>query len=301
MIGKRSLLTLPDRLEVFEQYRPMLFGIAYRMLGSISDAEDIVQETFLRWHRAAAVEVHSPKSYLATTVTRLCMDHFRSARVKREEYIGPWLPEPVMTREDHETKLAESLSVGFLVLMESLSPAERAVFLLREVFDFEYFEIAEIVMKTEQNCRQLLARARKQIAEKRPRFETSRKERQRLLAEFVEATVSGDLEGLLRVLKEDVVLLSDGGGKVAAALHPIYGADKVTRFLFGVLPKRPPGFVSRFVELNGCPALANYVGDQPHSAVVPEFAEGRIQTLYIISNPDKLKSLLRFTEPDTSK
>jgi RNA polymerase sigma-70 factor (ECF subfamily) len=270
----------------------MLFGMAYRMLGTISDAEDIVQETFLRWHRASELDVRSPKSYLATILTRLCMDHFRSARIKREEYVGPWLPEPVsMNYSDSETKLAESLSLGFLVLMESLSSAERAVFLLREVFDFEYAEIATIVGKSEQNCRQLLARARKQISEKRPRFETSHKERQRLLHEFVEASASGDLQGLLRVLKEDVVLISDGGGKVAAALNPIYGADKVSRFLFGVLPKRPAGFTSRFVELNGSPAIASYVGEQPHSAVLPEFANGRIQALYIITNPDKLKQL----------
>jgi RNA polymerase sigma-70 factor, ECF subfamily len=291
---------LSDRLEVFEQYRAMLFGMAYRMLGTISDAEDMVQETFLRWHRAFEVEVHSPKSYLATILTRLCMDHFRSARVKREEYIGPWLPEPVsMAHSTDDSKLAESLSLGFLVLMETLSPAERAVFLLREVFDFEYSEIATILMKSEQSCRQLLARARKQIVERRPRFETSRKDRERLLHEFVEASTSGDLQGLLRVLKEDVVLISDGGGKVAAALNPIYGAGKVSRFLFGVLPKRPPGFTSRYVELNGSPAIASYVGDQPHSAVVPEFSEGRIKTLYIISNPEKLKQLSSFTKPSS--
>jgi RNA polymerase sigma-70 factor (ECF subfamily) len=283
---------VPDRLEVFEQYRPMLFAMAYRMLGTRSDAEDMVQEAFLRWHKAADIEVRSPKSYLATTVTRLCMDHLRSARVKREEYVGPWLPEPLMTPPELETKLAESLSVGFLVLMESLTAAERAVFLLREVFEFEYSEISEILMKSEQNCRQLLLRARKKIAERRPRFETTHTERNRLLSKFIEASTSGDLHGFLQLLKDDVVLISDGGGKVAAALRPIYGADKVSRFIFGVLPKRPAGFTSRIVEVNGTPGIMSYVGSEPHSVLVPEFDEGRICAIYIVSNPDKLQRLI---------
>lgn len=287
----RNHSTLPDRLEIFEQYRGMLFGMAYRLLGTYSDAEDMVQETFLRWHKDQEAEVHSPKSYLATMVTRLCIDHLRSARVKREEYIGPWLPEPVLTPRDLDEQLAESLSVGFIVLMESLSATERAVFLLREVFDFEYAEIAEIVQKTEESCRQLLTRARRKIAEKRPRFETTRSERERLLHEFVRASNTGDLQGLLKILRQDVTLIADGGGKVTAALKPILGADKVTRFIFGVIPKLPAGLEMRIVDFNGTPAIANYLNHKPHSVIVPEFLAGRIRTIYSISNPEKLKHL----------
>jgi RNA polymerase sigma-70 factor, ECF subfamily len=282
---------LMDRLETFEKYRAMLFSMAYRMTGSISDAEDMVQETFLRWHKAAEVDVHSPKSYLATTLTRLCLDHLQSARVKREQYVGPWLPEPVMTEPDLESKFADSLAVGFLLLMESLSPAERAVFLLREVFEYEYSEIAEIVMKGEQNCRQLFRRARKQISDRKPRFETSRADRDRLLNEFVRASSSGDLQGLLKILKEDVTLISDGGGKVAAALNPIYGADHVSRFILGVIPKLPPGLTISRVEVNGVSGIAFFAGSQVHSVVVPEIAGDNIQSIYIISNPEKLQGL----------
>ncbi|MCI0605679.1 RNA polymerase sigma-70 factor [bacterium] len=283
---------LEDRLQIFEQYRAMLFSMAYRMLGTISDAEDMVQETFLRWHKPSEVDVHAPKSYLATTLTRLCLDHLQSARVKREQYVGPWLPEPVFTQPDLDSRFAESLAMGFLLLMESLSPAERAVFLLREVFEFEFSEIAEIIMKNEQNCRQLVRRARKQISERRPRFETSRADRDRLLNEFVHASSSGDLQGLLRLLKEDATLISDGGGKVAAALNPILGADRVSRFILGVMPKLPAGLTMSYVEVNGVPGIAFYIGNQPHSVIVPEVAGNTIQSIYIISNPDKLKGLL---------
>ena len=296
---------MSDRLEQFEQYRAMLFAMAYRMLGSFSDAEDMVQEAFLRWHKAKDVDVRSPKSYLATTITRLCLDHLKSARIQRESYVGPWLPEPVMTgatatspavfrpvgQPEEEASLAESLSIGFLVLMESLSPAERAVFLLREVFEFEFAEIAKILKKSEQNCRQLLRRARKHVAAKRPRFETSTEEQGRILQEFVRASSSGDLQGLIQILQNDVTLISDGGGKVAAALNPIYGADKVIRFLMGIMPKIPVGLISIPTEVNGVPALANYVGKNPHSVLVPEFDGGKIRAIYIISNPDKLKHL----------
>ena len=280
-----------DRLESFEQYRAMLFSMAYRMLGTISDAEDMVQETFLRWHRASEVDVHSPKSYLATTLTRLCLDHLQSARVKREQYVGPWLPEPIVTPPDLDSKLAESLAVGFLLLLESLTPAERAVFLLREVFEFEYSEIVEIVGKSEQNCRQLFRRARKQISERKPRFETSRAERDRLLQEFVHASSSGDLEGLVKILKKDATLISDGGGKVAAALNPILGADRVSRFILGVIPKLPSGLTMSYVEMNGVSGIAFYAGNSVYSVIVPEVSHGKIESIYIISNPDKLRHL----------
>ena len=282
---------LANRLETFEKYRAMLFSLAYRMLGTISDAEDMVQETFLRWHKASEVDVHSPKSYLATTLTRLCLDHLQSARVKREQYVGPWLPEPSITEQDLESKFADSLAVGFLLLMESLSSAERAVFLLREVFEFDYSGIAEIVMKSEQNCRQLFRRARKQISDRKPRFETSRADRDRLLNEFVRASSSGDLQGLLKVLREDVTLISDGGGKVAAALNPISGADHVSRFILGVIPKLPAGLTMSYVEVNGVSGIAFYAGDQVHSVIIPEIAGNNIQYIYIISNPDKLQGL----------
>ncbi len=280
-----------DRLQTFEQYRAMLFSMAYRMLGTISDAEDMVQETFLRWHKSSEVDVHSPKSYLATTLTRLCLDHLKSACVKREEYVGPWLPEPIVTPPDLDSNLAESLAVGFLLLLESLSPAERAVFLLREVFEFEYSEISEIVGKSEQNCRQLFRRARKQISERKPRFETSRADRDRLLQEFIHASSSGDLQGLVKLLKEDATLISDGGGKVASALNPIYGADRVTRFILGVIPKFPLGLTMSLVEVNGVPGIAFYSGTDAYSVIVPEVTDNKISSIYIINNPDKLQHL----------
>lgn len=284
-----------DRDEIFQQHRPLLFSIAYRMLGSVADAEDIVQEAFVRWQQVSGLEVRSPKSYLSTVVTRLCLDYLRSAKVRREEYVGPWLPEPLLTDESLDAaetiELDETLSMAFLVLLERLTPVERAVFLLREVFDYDYGEISRIVGKSEANCRQIARRARESVAARRPRFETSAEQEKRLMDSFLEACSDGDMESLLALLSEDVILWSDGGGKVRAALNPIYGPEKVSRFLLGILGKTPPGFSTKMARVNGRPGVIGYVGGQPMSALVLEATVDRIWTIRIVVNPEKLKTI----------
>ncbi|MDQ3183795.1 MAG: RNA polymerase sigma-70 factor [Actinomycetota bacterium] len=279
----------------FEQHRSLLFSIAYRMLGSVADAEDVVQEAYLRWQESRESEVRSPRSYLSTVVTRLSIDRMRSARARREEYVGPWLPEPLVSEgaEDagEPTKLDESLSMAFLVLLESLNPVERAVFLLREVFDYDYGEISEIVGKSEANCRQIARRARQSVAARRPRFECSLETEKRLTERFVEACMSGDMEGLLGILSEDVTLWSDGGGKVAAAPYPIYGSEKVARFLVGVLRTVPPGFFAHPARINGEPGVVGFVDGRPTGVVALDVAEDRIHGVRIVVNPDKLRAI----------
>ncbi len=283
------------RTEDFERHRSLLFSIAYRMLGSVADAEDVVQEAYLRWRKAPEAEVRSPKSYLSAVVTRLSIDRLRSARAWRQDYVGPWLPEPLVSNAFEEvaysTELDESLSMAFLVLLESLNPVERAVFLLREVFDYDYDEISRIVDKSEENCRQIARRARQSVAARRPRFEHSREQEERLTERFVEACTSGDMEGLLGLLSEDVTLWSDGGGKVAAAPYPIYGPERVARFLLGVLRTVPPGFSARPTRVNGRPGVVGYVDGRPTSVVALDVANGRLQGVRIVVNPDKLRAI----------
>jgi RNA polymerase sigma-70 factor (ECF subfamily) len=236
-------------VEQLEEYRPLLFSIAYRMLGSASDAEDVAQEAFA--HYAAAVrregetEVRSPKALLCTIATRLCLDELKSARARREQYVGTWLPEPVLTLDDSpltplETiEQRESLSLGFVLLLERLSPAERAVFVLREAFDFAYDEIASTLNKTAQGCRQLHHRASRRLAEARPRFHTPPDVQRMLVDQFVAVAQGGDLNSFASLLADDAVLLADGGGKALSAMRPILGADRVARFLAGIAAKAP--------------------------------------------------------------
>jgi RNA polymerase sigma-70 factor, ECF subfamily len=283
------------RTEDFEGYRSLLFSIAYRMLGSATDAEDIVQEAYLRWREVSEEEVRSPKSYLSAIVTRLSIDRLRSARVQREEYVGPWLPEPLVLEGTEEVpytiELDESLSMAFLVLLESLNPVERAVFVLREVFDYDYEEISRIVGRSEANCRQIARRARQSVAARRPRFEHSPEQEKRLTEQFVEACLSGDMEQLVGMLSEDVVLWSDGGGKVAAATYPIYGPERVGRFLLGVLRTVPPGFSTRVARVNGGPGVVGYVDGRPTSVVALDMADGRLRGVRIVVNPEKLRAV----------
>jgi RNA polymerase sigma-70 factor (ECF subfamily) len=282
-------MNLEEREQAFEHARGLLFSIAYRMLGSAAEAEDMVQDTYVRWHQAQVEKVKSATSYLATTITRLCINHLDSARVQREKYVGPWLPEPIAT-SNVDRNLAESLSIAFLVLLETLSPTERAVFLLREVFDFDFAEISRVVHKTETTCRKYFSRARKHLSSSRKRFPVVKDHASKLMARFGEATMSGDLNGLLSLLSEEVTLYTDGGGKVAAALNPIYGREKVMRLLHAIVPKLPR-FDSRPIELNGQPAIANYLNGIVDSVVAFDFEEDRICSIYIISNPEKLKLL----------
>lgn len=277
-----------NRIETFDRYRPLLFSIAYRMLGVAMDAEDMVQETFLRW-QSSPEAIESPKAYLSAVVTRLCIDQLRSARVQREEYIGPWLPEPIATETPHDSAvLADSLSIAFLRVLESLSPVERAAFLLREVFDYGYDEIAHIVGKSEANCRQMVKRAKARIAGRRPRFAVRREEHGRLLAEFSQACLTGDVNGLLSLFADDITLYSDGGGKRGTARKPIYTPAKVVRFLFAILRKAPPGFSARIAQVNGQPAIISYTNSAPYSVLTIDVADGRIRSIYNIINPDKL-------------
>ena len=283
------------RTEDFERHRSLLFSIAYRMLGSVAEAVDVVQEAYLRWREVAEAEVRSPRSYLSAVVTRLSIDRLRSARVRREEYVGPWLPEPLISDREGELavqdELDESLSMAFLVLLESLNPVERVVFLLREVFDYGYEEISSIVGRSEANCRQIARRARQSVAARRPRFERSLEKEKRLTERFVEACMSGDMEGLLELLSEDVTLWSDGGGKVAASPYPIYGAERVARFLVGVLRTVPPGFFAHPARINGGPGAVGYVDYHPTGVVALDVAEGRIRGVRIVVNPDKLRAI----------
>jgi RNA polymerase sigma-70 factor, ECF subfamily len=285
---------MESRAAVFASARPFLFSIAYRMLGSVMDAEDLVQDAYLRWQEAPEADVRSPRAYLATIVTRLAINQLQSARTKRETYVGPWLPEPLVTEDTPDrVELAESLSMAFLVLLERLSPIERAVFLLHEVFDFEYGEIARMVDKTEANCRQLLARARKRIGSSRARFEADPAQARRLTQRFTEASVAGDMDALLAMLAEDITLWADGGGKVpGAALEPVRGATPVARFVLGIMRRFVPAETAvRPADINGQPGFIAYVSGRPLSALIFDIREGRVHTIYAIGNPDKLQTL----------
>jgi RNA polymerase sigma-70 factor (ECF subfamily) len=285
-----------ERNTVYEELRPLLFSIAYRMVGSASEAEDIVQEAFLRFHResSAGTDIESPKAWLSTVTTRLAINHVQSARVRRESYVGTWLPEPLLTDTESEgarhAETADSLSLAFLVLLESLGPVERAVFLLREVFDYGYDEIAAVVSKSEDNCRQIAVRARRQIEAKRPRFEASRKKREELSRRFFDAVMAGKTEGLISLLAADAVAYGDGGGKARAFPRPVYGRDKVARLFL-----RARGLTVsslRHVEINGQPgALLLDPAGNPVVAISLDIADGLVQTVRAVSNPDKLHHL----------
>ena len=287
----------PDGLEIFSELRPLLFSIAYRMLGVVMDAEDMVQETFLRWQRSDQKNVQSPKTWLSTVITRLCINHLKSARVQREQYVGPWLPEPLVSQAGagpaaENPLLGESLSLAFLVLLETLSPTERAVFLLREVFDYEFGEVARIVQKSEANCRQLLTRARKHIAARRPRFETAPEQTQKVVEEFERTVLSGDVQSLMQILAKDAVLISDGGGKARALLRPIVGAEAISRLIIGAAAKfGSPTQVLRHLPVNGLPGTIAWENDRVIRVIVFGIQEGKIQSVFIITNPDKLRHL----------
>jgi RNA polymerase sigma-70 factor (ECF subfamily) len=286
--------------ELFDQLRRLLFSIAYRMVGSATEAEDIVQEAYVRFIRetAAGTRVESPKAYLSTVTTRLSIDHLRLARVRRESYVGTWLPEPVITDGNSDAgphaETADSLSMGFLVLLESLSPVERAVFLLREVFDYEYREIATIVGKNEGNCRQIAVRARRHVQAGRPRFEASRAQREELARLFFEAAIDGNVEGLVGMLAADAVAYADGGGKATAFPRPIHGRERVARLLQGWADVRARLSVvgMRLAEINGQPGAVFFDADGvPVVALSLDIADGQVQTLRAVTNPDKLAHL----------
>ena len=281
---------------IFEELRPQLFSLAYRMMGTRADAEDIVQDAYLRWRSADHSTVLSPRSYLNAVVARLSPDALKSARHKRETFIGTWLPEPVAQIPDPAAgvELADSMSMAFLHLLESLTPAERVAFLMREVFGAEYAEVAVVLETSEANCRQLVTRARTHMREKRPRFTVDPAKHQKVLREFIDACAKDDKATLVSLLRDDAILYSDGGGKAAAALNPIYGADKVARFCLGVRDKQPVGIRVEPSFVGGMPALAFVTESGIDSIFTLDLDEnGRIQGVYIVRNPDKLGAYMR--------
>src|SRR5215210_3509339 len=274
--------------ETYESLRPLAFSIAYRMLGSVAEAEDVVQEGLLRLHRADAVE--HPKAFVATVVTRLSIDELRSARVRRETYVGPWLPDPVVTSDSRPDD--ESVSMALLVTLESLNPVERAVFLLHDVFDYGYDEIAEIVGKSRENCRQLALRARRHVEAGRTRFEASREQRDALAARFFDAVREGDLDGLVSLLAEDAVATGDGGGKAAARRTPLHGGEKVARFLLGLMRlAERRAYVFEFAEVNGQPGALIREDGVVAGVMTIDVVDGRVAAIRSVVNPDKLRHL----------
>jgi len=288
-----------SHVSAFQEYRPRLFSIAYRMLGSADEADDVLQDAYLRFQAEPLDAVRSSKAFLSTIVTRLCLNQLKSARATREQYVGPWLPEPIFSEEINELANPErrvtdydSISIAFLSLLQTLTPAERAVFLLHEVFDYRYDEVAGMLDKSEVACRKLFSRAKRYIAENRPRFATTPAEHRRILEQFMRASGSGDLSNLTAMLTEDVVFWADGGGKVrGAALHPVRGRDAVGRFVLGVSERfTPPGAIFSITDVNGRPTILVRNSDGTPAIVLSvELDEGRIQSIWAIANPDKLK------------
>ena len=286
----------------FLTHRPRAFAVAYRMLGSVAEAEDIVQEAWLRWQGADHAHIASPEAFIVTTTSRLAIDHLRKASTRRETYVGPWLPEPLVTEgtqspitPEEQMELADDISMALLHLLERLSPDERAAFLLFEAFDYSHAEIAQLIGKSEAACRQMLSRARKRIQAEHPRFNTGAREHARLTELFQQAMMDGDPEAILACMKEDAVFYSDGGGKVAAALNPIYGREKITRFWLGVMRKFEQRTTSRAALINGLPGVLLTDGETLHSAVSLRIEDGRIAALYVQRNPEKLADILRQT------
>lgn len=296
-------VNLPNAPDQFEAHRPLMFSIAYRMLGSAMEAEDIVQEAYLRYQAVSPETIRSPKAFLSTVVTRLCLNQLESARAKREEYIGPWLPEPVLTgagevtapnillqSPSQQAELHESISLAFLVLLEQLTPVERAVFLLREVFDYDYAELAEILGKDEVACRQLLSRAKKHIAEHRPRFKATPEQHRQLLGQFMRAVGTGELDGLMTLLSDDVTMWADGGGKArGAATQPLHGRTAVAQFALSSTRFLPPNYHAEIAEVNGEPAAILRVGHKAVAIIAIEVDSDHIRAIRVIGNPDKLK------------
>ncbi|OMI91002.1 RNA polymerase subunit sigma-24 [Streptomyces sp. M1013] len=291
-------MTTDTATDVFEEHRPVLLGVAYRMLGRLADAEDVIQEAWLRWSGADRSAVREPRGYLVRVTTRLAIDRLRQVKSRGETYVGPWLPEPCVTDfgdavpdAAERAVLADSVSLAVLVVLESLSPPERAVFVLREAFGYPYAEIAAMLERGEAAVRQLAGRARKHVDERRPRYDVDPAQRRDLTERFLAAAADGDLAGLLATLAPDVRLVGDSGGRSRAPLRVLESSDKVGRFLLAVAQQGIPDATFHFLELNGGPALLVRSGGKPDSVVQVDVADGRIQTVYVIRNPDKLASL----------
>ncbi|MEP7287705.1 MAG: RNA polymerase sigma-70 factor [Chloroflexota bacterium] len=294
-MNDRDISDIDRDTNQFETYRPLMFSIAYRMLGSATEAEDIVQEAYLRYQATSSAQIVSYKAFLSTVVTRLCLNNLQSAHSQRETYIGPWLPEPVLTETDEtfapvqQAELHESLSIAFLALLEQLTPLERAVFLLREIFDYDYIEVAEIVGKEEAACRQMFSRAKKHIAEQRPRFKATPEAHRQLLNQFIQTVNTGDLDGLMQLLSQDVIMWTDGGGKTrGAALQPLRGREAVAKFAMASIRLVPANFSVEVSEVNGELAIIRREGDRALVVLSIAVDRGHIAEVHVIGNPDKL-------------
>ncbi|KIC40774.1 RNA polymerase sigma factor SigJ [Ruegeria sp. ANG-R] len=280
--------------QVFVDVQPRLFAVAYRMLGSVSDAEDIVQDAYLRWRRVDIDQVRDVTGYLIRVVTRLCLDHLRATRAVRETYPGEWLPEPLITQDATE-RLDRDVSVALLMALERLSPLERAAFLLHDVFEHSYDELSEALQRSQSSCRQLVSRARKHIEQVDPRVQVEREQGEELAKAFFKAAKSGDTKHLTALLARDVQMHSDGGGKIIATLNPILGRDKVIRFFAGLArkPSAPQDYTWAVCWLNGLPAIINREPGGWVQATSLKIEEGRIATIYIVRNPDKTGHLMK--------
>ena len=284
-------------LAAFEEHRALLFSVAYRMLGSVAEAEDVLQETFIRWQRArsSGEEIRSPKAFLVTVASRLCINHLESARSRREEYVGEWLPEPLVTQEEgtaRQIEVDESVSMALLLMLERLTPSERAVFLLHEVFDYRHAEIAEALGVTEASCRQLLRRARRHVRLSRPRFRAPATEHSELLERFARAAGNGDMDQLVSLLSGSVVMHTDGGGSASALRLPIHGPERVAQAsVHGLRRLLALGVRQRVVQINGRAGIVSYVDGRPQSVFTIEEKGGRIEAIYVVTNPEKLGHL----------
>ena len=302
-----------DSARVFAEHRALLISVAYRILGSVTDAEDAVQEAWLRWSGVNPSDVTDPRAFLVRVVTRLAIDRLRRAKTRRESYVGPWLPEPILTGRDvaEDVALAESVSMAMLVVLETLSPLERAVFVLREAFGMPYVEIADVLGRKEEAVRQLGRRARDHVQERRSRFDADQSEQRRVTESFLEATSTGDLDGLMAVLSPGVTLVADGGGRALAPRRPVRGAEKVARFLLAVATEER---MTRFLRsvggepivadlrvsmapVNGGPGILVASGDKPISALVLDISEGVVRTIHLVANPEKLAGVRGIETP----
>jgi RNA polymerase sigma-70 factor (TIGR02957 family) len=298
-----------DAIRIFDEHRDLLISIAYRVLGSVTDAEDTVQEAWLRWSKVDPAEISNPRAFLVRVTTRLAIDRLRRAKARRESYVGPWLPEPILTDTDvaEDVALAESVSMAMLVVLETLSPLERAVFVLREAFGMPYTEIGEVIGRKEEAVRQLARRARDHVQERRTRFEADQTEQHRVTEHFLEAASSGDLEALMGVLAPSVTLVADGGGRALAPRRPVRGAEKVARFLLAVATEEKS---ARFLEsigaepvadlrvypaqVNGGPGVVITSQGRPVSALLLDVADGAVQTIHLVASPEKLAGVHGF-------
>jgi RNA polymerase sigma-70 factor (ECF subfamily) len=298
---------LPDATRVFDEHRGLLVSVAYRVLGSVTDAEDAVQEVWLRWSNVDHAEVEDPRAFLVRVATRLAIDRLRRVKARRESYVGPWLPEPVLTDRDdaaEDAAMAESVSMAMLVVLETLSPLERAVFVLREAFGMPHAEIAEVLGRKEEAVRQLARRAREHVRERRTRFDADGAEQREVTERFLEATTTGDLQALMGVLAPDVTLVADGGGRALAPRRPVRGAEKVARFLAAAATEErtarflesvgggpAPEVRVHLAQVNGGPGIVATSGDEPITAMILEISDGSVQTVHLVANPEKLSGV----------